>query len=586
MDISYEQIHAYLDNPTERQREELRAIAKKELLDALSLIVNNINKLKAKGLEEALFYNPGRELEKVYRTKEITKAELEANPLKAAYEKYVLPITYGVVNLSYPAVLLAILADIPPLTYEKAEALAIKNAEKYIEKIQKETGSNIDQIARIMRDFIRHIHTLVYDAYHKKEYNALAQIIRTWQEETARIETFIKEPVTDKENDVYYKQLEDLENEYRKQSEAYDRNIDRREQARTILAGILKRLYPGEVIKIDIPITEKIESPIKWENVMPMLQDPFTNALTWLKNDNDFIDDRISERYIKKIKNLGYEIDFKKFIINEEGNKTPIEIEPGRFLCSIRAKKLLDSLMIKLTKEHETMIKLPLNDYLDLFGVSKSKPSKDKIRIILKEDLAAINSIGFNYNGAKKTADFKHIAIGANSYGIKNGIIYFEFREDFANYIKNKNYITQYPIKLFKLDNRNSNAYYLGRKLSYHSNLYNNQKKGTADIIKVKTLLQVCDLISYEKLKKTSGAVTQKIIDPFEKALDSLKEGVLDQWEYCNAKKQPLNDEQLKTLSYEAFIERYIKFTLKDKPKIKEADETKKKKHKQKACKE
>jgi hypothetical protein len=570
LDTIYTEIHAYLENPTEQQREDLKAKAKKQGQEGFKTICINYKWLKDNGQEEALFYNPGKEIEKAYKTKEITREEMLNNPLKATYEKYVLPISYGLVEMEYPAAALAALDKTQP-DYEQAIKKAEKIAEGFLKAIQEKTGCTLRQLAIISKDYIWRIYANCYNIYHKPEYQQMSLIIKEYTEKTAEIENRIKEPVTDRENDIFYSELNEIEKEFNRLSAIHYYKTHQIEEAREKTEEILQRIFPKETL-----IIEKIESPIKWENLMPMLQDPFTNELTWLKSDTGFIYDDISERYSKQIKSLGYEIDFKKFIIDEEGNKKPLKIEPGRFLCSIRAKKLLDALMIKLTKEQETIIKLSLNDYLDLFGISKSKPSKDKIRIILKEDLAAINSIGFNYDGAKRTADFKHIAIGANSYGIKNGVIYFEFREEFTNYIKTKNYITQYPIKLFKLDNRNSNAYYLGRKLSYHSSLYNNQKKGTADIIKVKTLLQVCDLISYNQLKKTSGAVTQKIIDPFEKALDSLREGVLDQWEYCNAKKQPLNDEQLKTLSYDAFTERYIKFTLKDKPKTKEADETKK----------
>lgn len=404
MNISYEQIHAYLDNPTEQQREELRAIAKKELLDALSLIVNNINKLKAKGLEEALFYNPGRELEKVYRTKEITKAELEANPLKAAYEKYVLPITYGVVNLSYPAVLLAILADIPPLTYEKAEALAIKNAEKYIEKIQKETGSNIDQIARIMRDFIRHIHTLVYDAYHKKEYNALAQIIRTWQEETARIETFIKEPVTDKENDVYYKQLEDLENEYRKQSEAYDRNIDRREQARAILAGILKRLFPGntELIRKEISIADKVNS---FENYIFLPNNSIHQFIKQALNSPQKVA-AIKKGIISTQKNMVTE-DISITYNGQDGSIVTIELARTKELFKDRVRggaKLYNFFLQKTNeqyrKEQTTFL---LQELVDL-GIYANKDSAYRgIRTITNKMINMyIEGLMIDYEGGKK----------------------------------------------------------------------------------------------------------------------------------------------------------------------------------------
>lgn len=561
MDISYEQIHAYLDNPTERQREELRAIAKKELLDALSLIVNNINKLKAKGLEEALFYNPGRELERVYRTKEITKTELESNPLKAAYEKYVLPITYGVVNLAYPAVFLAILADIPPLTYEKAETLAIKNAEKYIEKIQKETGCTIDQTAYIMKDFIRYIQTLVYDAYHKKEYIALAQSIRTWQEETARIEAFIKEPVTDKENDVYYKQIEELENEYHKQSEEYQRNTDKREQARAILAGILKRLYPGEIVKVDIPIIEKIEPAP--EGYYLLAQSHASNNLT------KKLTEKITDPAQYDIYGNGsiIEGDFKLFIRGYRDLISGVKQS---------AAMLLDSLIIKATKNglQDTLITLPVQEYLEMRDLKDEKEIKKQII----NDIDTLERIKFNYKGIGKN---KGVWLEVSIYGgtkgqIKNGDILFRFNQDFFNSFKvgeGSQYLFMYFPKEGLKGNTRANPwkYYLARKIAEHKRM--NIGKPNQDIICVKTLINACpNYPTYEEVNSTDRAIGRRIIEPFERDLDALNPSI--KWEYQDKKESPK--------SYQEFIDANIIIHWSKYPETKKLEAAKKKRAKKK----
>lgn len=85
--------------------------------------------------------------------------------------------------------------------------------------------------------------------------------------------------------------------------------------------------------------------------------------------------------------------------------------------------------------------------------------------------------------------------------------------------------------------------------------------------IPVKSLIEATSFKEkYEKIVKRVGGLQQRIIDPFEKKLDSLRAYVNIKWEYCHQDSTPLTEEELRKNSYKDFISRYIRFTISDYP--------------------
>lgn len=259
METIYTEIHAYLENPTEQQREDLKAKAKKQGKAGFKTICINYKWLKDNGQEEALFYNPGKEIERAYKTKEITREEMLNNPLRAVYEKYVLPISYGLVEMEYPAAALAALDKTQP-DYEQAIKKAEKIAEGFLKAIQEKTGCTLRQLAIISKDYIWRIYADCYNIYHKPEYQQMSLIIKEYAEKTAEIENRIKEPVTDRENDIFYDELNEIEKEFNRLSEIHYYKTHQIEEARKKTKEILQRIFPGkaDLIRAEISITDKI----------------------------------------------------------------------------------------------------------------------------------------------------------------------------------------------------------------------------------------------------------------------------------------------------------------------------------------
>lgn len=260
METIYTEIHAYLENPTEQQRERLIKKAKAEADSGIKNIYSNFKWLKDNGLEEALFYNPGKETEKAYKTKEITREEMLNNPLRAVYEKYVMPISYGLVEMEYPAAALAALDKTQP-DYEQAINKAEKIAESFLKAIQEKTGCTLRQLAIISKDYIWRIYADCYNIYHKPEYQQMSLIIKEYAEKTAEIENRIKEPVTDRENDIFYDELNEIEKEFNRLSEINYYKTHQIEEAREKTEEILQRIFPGkaDLIRAEISIADKIK---------------------------------------------------------------------------------------------------------------------------------------------------------------------------------------------------------------------------------------------------------------------------------------------------------------------------------------
>lgn len=233
----------------------------------------------------------------------------------------------------------------------------------------------------------------------------------------------------------------------------------------------------------------------------------------------------------------------------------------------ISTHKLLDACTIALTAQNDyrgagepnTLVAIPLEDYMTRCGKPITKSSKDEMRKKVKQDLEALynTSIEWSEPSGKNTRDFAKMRI-CDAVAIKNGKIIMNFSNAIAKYLTHA-YIMQYPTELFKADERNPNSYYIGKKLLQHNSMDNNHRKGTANIISVKSLLESCpDIPSYEDVIASDGAVDRRIRTAFETSLNALNSFI--KWEYSNSKGVPLTDEQLKNFNYSVFSKLYILF--------------------------
>lgn len=240
----------------------------------------------------------------------------------------------------------------------------------------------------------------------------------------------------------------------------------------------------------------------------------------------------------------------------------------------VSTHKLLDVCAINLTRQNDfrgegelqTAVMIPLEDYMRLCGIPLTKPSKDKTRRRVQEDLEALYSVSIEWRekSGKSVKDYAKMRI-VSAQGIKSGMIHVGFSPEFAKYLTNA-YIMQYPIALLKVDERNPNSYHIGRKLLLHFSMDNNQKKGTANIVGVRALLSACpDIPDYEDVMASDRHTDRRIRTPLEDALNALD---FITWEYVNSKSAPLADGQILNTTFDEFRELYVRFTVKNYPPI------------------
>lgn len=245
----------------------------------------------------------------------------------------------------------------------------------------------------------------------------------------------------------------------------------------------------------------------------------------------------------------------------------------------VSTRKVLDACVLRLTAQNSrdrgkrgifTEVMIPLKTYMEMCGIPDTDASRKKTRTAVDKDLKSL---------AKMTIDCKEVGKGRKKRPVHANIcdigfidnydnIIYKFAPTFAEHLV-KSYMMQFPLALFKVSERNPSTFNIGRKLALHNSMDSNITRGTANIISVKTLLDVCpDIPSAEQVAATDRHYQTRIVNPFEKALDKLvKDKVLASWEYCNAKSAPLTGEQYANMGdYGTFTRFYVKFSMRDAP--------------------
>lgn len=188
----------------------------------------------------------------------------------------------------------------------------------------------------------------------------------------------------------------------------------------------------------------------------------------------------------------------------------------------------------------------------------------------LKKDLRIMSKTDTSWTqkGGYAAGDFACVKF-IGSYAVKDGKIIFYIDPAYGQYLMLLPF-TKLPSGLWKIDGRDPNAFTLATKLSVHSNIYRNIEIGTANRLKVKTLLEWTNLSPIENIRKQRRNWTERIKDKFEEILERLHGtyGVLSSWKYTKANGEELTDAEAAALldSYEVWEETNVEFVLKDAP--------------------
>lgn len=210
------------------------------------------------------------------------------------------------------------------------------------------------------------------------------------------------------------------------------------------------------------------------------------------------------------------------------------------------------------------VVETNVREYMAATGRKVTVNNVKDVARTLKKDLETLSKISIKYN------DRKYSLSRVNPFAethIDRGKIRVALAPTFAEFlVKTTGFLMNYPAALLKLKESNSNIYPLGYKLALNRSNDTNIKRGKANILSVPVCLECCPGIpSIEKVRKGGRSPADRIIEPFEKALDALQQqGVLERWEYCLPKGEPLG--QPVVTDYNYFISLYILYEIKDFP--------------------
>jgi len=353
-------------------------------------------------------------------------------------------------------------------------------------------------------------------------------------------------------------------------------------QLQEIVDGIVKK-SPYTVDPAAAPEKAEIitaDSAIFKAN-MPMYHGKATDALATLSS-RDITANTIADKGILETEAGDYKIviqDFSKI--------------KGKL--SVNTHKLLSSGIAEFTQINNygggavnPKVTIPLNEYARLLGYeideretdSPEAAAKEKKRAAealktakkrIRQDLELLQAMRWTWQEKVrgKGADFDSILL-LERVAIRKGYIIMEFGRNMAEYLKQLP-LTQYPQGLLAIDARNETAYKLGLKMAEHYSIDNNQIRGTANRLRVSTLLAVTGLPTMEMLQQEipddSRHWDRRIKEPFETALDRLTGKVISNWEYVKAKGEPLTDAEAYGITdYDTFTGLLVQFELLEAP--------------------
>lgn len=307
-------------------------------------------------------------------------------------------------------------------------------------------------------------------------------------------------------------------------------------------------------------------------NFNTIRQGAVTNAMTKLRaveGKNTDVDPRTNEAKIYSKSNSRLTVMLPRF--NEIGSP------------KTSTWQLLNMLVSKFTetgaKSYE--VNITLDEYMEMRDLRDRKEARAQV----DKDLEILRVLSFTYKdtkGAGAEEGYYKTNMAAGVGRSRSGVITLKFTSDFYNLLMGYN-VMPFPNLAYKLNSkRNPNSYYFLTKIAEHKNM--NISKQNEDIISVAALLKtVYPMIpSYKEVMETDRHLDKRIIAPFERDMDALKDALT--WEYCHSKGEPLTAEEINNFNYQIFKDCLIKVTWVDYPdqsarrqQIAEAREKKKK---------
>jgi len=213
-------------------------------------------------------------------------------------------------------------------------------------------------------------------------------------------------------------------------------------------------------------------------------------------------------------------------------------------------RKILDYGIMELSSKNQykpggkavikTRIDFPLLQFLNICGFldtgnnpESERKLSEKLKIhrgIIRDSLKDLLNVSVTANEYNNTGTGMVLV---QDYNVGESVVSINFGEKIAQHLLSLP-LAQLPEALFLIDNRNMNAYALGRQMAIHYSLDMNQGEAGRNALSVETLLSHAPQIqSIEEVKEKRQSWKQKIKDVLERALNEVqKAGVISFWGY------------------------------------------------------
>ncbi len=216
-----------------------------------------------------------------------------------------------------------------------------------------------------------------------------------------------------------------------------------------------------------------------------------------------------------------------------------------KHLLTDKFAKLIDVIFYNLDKQGGYSVSFPVYQYMEYRGMKISESNVDKAYRELKKLLKAL--FNFSVTSIEGKRSYMYIRPFSKA-GVKNGDIHVNFEKDFVDSI-NKRY--------FEMPKGTGTLKPTAYNMASYLFIYARKAVKSEFTLMNETLYEYSGLPRYEEVNSKDRAITQKIIEPFQKALYEISEKLGEHIDIIEQEFEPN--------CWEAFLKSKVKIRL---PKI------------------
>ena len=321
---------------------------------------------------------------------------------------------------------------------------------------------------------------------------------------------------------------------------------------------------------------QELQGKTNYDAMKAMLEKTMNDAKPSLTPLSFMFDGKATQALGRAKTNSSFDTFSRTFKIT---NGVNIFMPENTFKIGVGTAKIFRYAVAEFTKhnnQNATKDKIKYSIFLDVTDFAQhngvdinSESAMKNFRFKLRKNLETLRYSGVSWEEKikGKTKSFGGMNY-IGKYDLKGNTLEIEFTVTMAEYLTSLPLLT-YPTSLYRIDDREFNAFAIGEALCLHYSQENNVIKGTENKLRIETLLNYTSFPTWEKIKQNKWSWEEKVKEPFERTLDVLIQcGFLKDYSYCYEGGIEITDEEMRTgnpiNSYQKFISLILKYELND----------------------